>query len=296
MTSSKGEWVSNRITSHRWVIVVVTVLVASVVVAPSSLASAAKKPVPMFYVSMGDSYAVGAEVGPGAIGGYASKVVTDVAPKHRLILRNFACSGATTTSLMSDIGCPAFFEAPFSVIYPKKTQLAAALSFIHAHHGRIGLITISIGGNDLGGTADNVPPIAANIATIATQLRAAAGMSVPIIGLTYPDVDLAYWLTGPSGVTTAEESVTSFQQIINPDWKAAYASANVTFVDITAAAGAYTPFTQLVDSPTYGEIPYAVAQICTLTGECSVQNEHPTNAGYTLIATQIVHAYRQLVS
>src|SRR5665213_4133766 len=59
----------------------------------------------------------------------------------------------------------------------------------------------------IGGTADNVPPIAANIAIISAQLRAAAGRLVPIIGLTYPDADLADWLSGPSGITTAEESV-----------------------------------------------------------------------------------------
>jgi lysophospholipase L1-like esterase len=286
-----------RMTLPDWAaIVVASIFVSGVILASPSFASTPKKTIPMFYVSLGDSYAVGAEVGPGPIGGYATKVVTDVAPKHRLILRSFACSGATTTSLMNDIGCPGFFYAPFSVIYPMKTQLAAAIRFIDEHHGRIGLITITIGGNDLGGTADNVPPIAANIAIISAQLRAAAGRLVPIIGLTYPDVDLADWLSGPSGVTTAEESVTAFQQVINPDWTAAYASSNVTFVDITAASGAYTPLTQLVNYSTYGEIPYAVAQICILTGMCSVNDLHPTNAGYTLIAKQIAHAYLKLAS
>ena len=90
--------------------------------------------------------------------------------------------------------------------------------------------------------------------------------------------------------------MTAFQQVINPDWTAAYASSNVTFVDITAASGAYTPLTQLVNYSTYGEIPYAVAQICILTGMCSVNDLHPTNAGYTLIAKQIAHAYLKLAS
>lgn len=266
-------------------------MVASV---PPSSASAPKKPVAMFYVSLGDSYAAGVEAGPGT-GGYTAKVVTDVAPKHKLLLRNFACGGATTTSMISVIGCSGAFDSKHGVPYPNTTQLAAAIGFIDSHHGRIGLITVTIGGNDLGGTADDVPPIATNIASIASQLRAAAGRSVPIIGLTYPDADLADWLSGPSGITTAEESVTAFQQVINPDWKAAYATANVTFVDITAASGAYTPLTQLVNYSTYGEIPYAVAQVCTLTGMCSGGNLHPTDAGESLIAKQIVHAYLRLL-
>ena len=287
----------NRLKVQNWaVIVVASMMISGVVPASPSFASAPKKATSMFYVSLGDSYAAGVEVGPGTPGGYATKVVADVAPKHKFILRNFACSGATTTSMMSAIGCSASTPWPDGVAYPTMTQLAAAISFIDAHHGRIGLITITIGGNDLGGTDDNVPPIATNIANVSAQLRAAAGRSVPIIGLTYPDAGLADWLNGPSGVSTAEGSITAFQQVINPDWKAAYASSNVTFVDITAASGAYTALTQLVNYSTYGEIPYAVAQICNLTGMCSASNVHPTNAGYTLIAKQIVHAYLKLVS
>jgi lysophospholipase L1-like esterase len=289
-----------RVGRGNWVAIVATVLmvVGFNVAAQSSLAAASKKPIPMFYLSLGDSYGAGGQTGQGIPGGFAAQVVRDVAPKHKLILRNFACGGATTTSMMSAIGCsqpvPSFDTD--AVAYPTMTQLAAAISFIDAHHGKIGLITITIGGNDLGGTDDDVPPIATNIANISAQLRAAVGKSVPILGLTYPDNDLADWLNGPSGVTIAEESIAGFQQVINPDWSAAYASANVTFVDITAAFGTYTPLTQLVNYSTYGEIPYAVAQICTLTGSCSENNPHPTAAGSELTAQQIAKSYLKLVS
>lgn len=245
----------------------------------------------LYYLSLGDSYATGAE----DAGGYTTKVVADVAPQHTLILQNFACGGATTTSMLSETGCSGV-EAPNGIAYPTMTQLGAAISFINAHPGQIGLITIAIGANDLGGNANNVPPIANNIAIIAGQLRAAAGSSVPILGLTYNDVDLADWLNGPGGQVIAEESVVAFQNVINPDWKAAYASANVTFVDITAASGAYTPFSQLVNDPTYGKIPYAVAQICLLSKMCSNNDVHPSDAGYSFIAQQIVLAYLKLLS
>jgi lysophospholipase L1-like esterase len=278
----------------RVVTAVAAVLISSVVLAPSGVASAPKGPVAMFYLSLGDSYAAGFEVGAGSPGGYASKVVAEVATKHKLLLRNFGCGGATTNSMMEVIGCADPLAFPDVVSYPKKTQLAAALAFIATHHRRIGLITVSIGGNDLNATASNVTSIAANITIIAARLRAAAGRSVPIIGLTYPDVVLADWLTGPSGVATAEASISAFQDVINPDWQAAYASSNVTFVDVTAAFGAYTPLVQTVSYSTYGEIPYAVAQICILTGTCGEENIHPTNAGYSVIAKQIVHAYLTL--
>jgi lysophospholipase L1-like esterase len=266
-------------------------------VPPTTTTTATTTPSSMYYVSLGDSYAAGIPGDSGSdVGGYATQVVTDVAPNHEFILENFGCSGASTTSLMTFVGCSNYIDYPGSVTYPTMTQLAAAISFIDAHRGQIGLITITIGGNDLiqGATYAS---IAANIAKISAQLRAAAGKSVPIIGLSYPDPDLADWLTGPSGVAIAEQSVTTFQQVIYPAWVAAYAKSNATFVDIAAASGAYTPFTQLVNDPTYGEIPYAVSQLCILTGNCANNvNVHPTAAGYTLIAQQIVLAYLKLVS
>lgn len=286
----------DRMKPPNWVLFVVVSMMSVIVSAPSSFATTPKKPISMFYVSLGDSYAAGLQGGPGTPGGYATKVVTDVAPRQTLMLRNFGCGGATTTSMMSALGCSGVLASPGGVSYPTMTQLAAALSFIKSHHHRIGLITITIGGNDLGGTVNNVAPIAKNIARIATQLRAAAGRSVPIVGLTYPDIDLAEWLNGPSGQTIAEESLTAFQEIINPEWKAAYATSKVSFVDVTAASGAYRPLTQLVNDPAYGQIPFAVAQICTLTWMCSVKNIHPTNAGYALIAKQIVHVFLRLAS
>ncbi|HEY5265718.1 MAG TPA: SGNH/GDSL hydrolase family protein [Acidimicrobiales bacterium] len=261
---------------------------------PAIIASASKPAIPMYYVSLGDSYGAGYQGGAGTPGGYATDVVGDVAPTHRLMLRNYACGGATTTSMLSTVGC-AFAATTNAVAYPTTTQLAAAIGFIKAHPGRIGLITITIGGNNILESAPNVPAMQADIVSISAQLRAAAGGSVPIIGLTYPDVELAEWLSGGSGITNAQTSVTDFKLVVNPALVAGYAPSKITFVDITTVTGAYAPFTRLVDYSTYGEIPYAVAQVCTLTWMCSQNNVHPTDAGYALIAKQIVKVYLKLI-
>ena len=279
-----------------WIAVLATVTMVSgvVLVAPPSIASASNPSIPMYYVSLGDSYGAGYQGGPGALGGYATDVVADIAPRHRLMLRNFACGGATTTSMLGTVGCP-FVATSNAVAYPTTTQLAAAIGFIKAHPGRIGLITITIGGNNLLESVPNVPAMQADIVTISAQLRAAAGASVPIIGLTYPDVNLASWLSGGSGITSAQTSVSDFKLVVNPAFVAAYSPSNVTFVDVTTVTGAYAPFTRLVNYSTYGQIPYAVAQVCTLTWMCSQNNVHPTDAGYALIAKQIVKAYLKLI-
>src|ERR1700744_4422692 len=55
-----------------------------------------------YYVSLGDSYSVGYQPVGGSTPGYT--VV--VAKATRLTLVNFGCGGATTTSIVSSVGCP----------------------------------------------------------------------------------------------------------------------------------------------------------------------------------------------
>ena len=82
-----------------------------------------------------------------------------VAKATRLTLVNFGCGGATTTSLVSSLGCPDVLPHTVGgVTYPSTTQEAAALSFLDAHKGHIGLITVSIGGNDVTACAEPGQP------------------------------------------------------------------------------------------------------------------------------------------
>ncbi|HEY5383676.1 MAG TPA: hypothetical protein VIJ56_00440, partial [Acidimicrobiales bacterium] len=76
-----------------------------------------------YYVSLGDSYSVGYQPDRGSTPGYT--VV--VAKATRLTLVNFGCGGATTTSLVSSIGCPDVLpHTTGGVTYPTTTQEAVA--------------------------------------------------------------------------------------------------------------------------------------------------------------------------
>ena len=68
--------------------------VTGLLAAPLPAQAASKTPT--YYVSLGDSYAVGYQPGLGATPGY----MTYVAQKTHLTLANFGCGGATTTSLL----------------------------------------------------------------------------------------------------------------------------------------------------------------------------------------------------
>jgi len=277
---------------------VVVPLAALVAGCGTQVASAVK-----YYVSLGDSYSVGYQPSPtpGATGGFTGYV----AEKTKLKLENFGCGGATTDSILHTNGCSGPYgpvAATDAVAYTEP-QATAAEAFIRAHKGSIGLVTVSIGGNDVTScaTASNpitcvvtaVAAIKENVSVLAHQLRSAVGSGVPIIGLTYPDVILGLWVYPPGRTdhSLATLSVTAFKSFINPSLKSAYTGAGGAFVDITEATGAYQPLTDLTTLTPYGEIPKPVAEVCTLTWYCSQGNIHANTAGYTFIGQQIVAEY-----
>jgi lysophospholipase L1-like esterase len=257
---------------------------------------------PAYYVSIGDSYSIGYQPDPTVSLrlGYTKYVVAAEKKRGtRLTLVNFGCGGATTASLLTTAGCPD--PAPPAlggVPYRAVPQATAATQFISAHRGHIALITVSIGGNDVTmcATAASpvscvtgvVPTVSTNVTTLLKTVRAAAGTKVPIVGLTYPDVILGTWVHPPVSTSLATLSVVAFKSIINPALKRAYQASGGTFVDVTAATGAYTPLTKTTVKAPYGRIPVAVADVCTYTWYCSEANIHPHTVGYQLIAKLIV--------
>jgi lysophospholipase L1-like esterase len=277
--------------------------VAVVVVPAVSHASSTTK----YYVSLGDSYSVGYQPSP-TPGGATSGYTGYVAKKLKMQLENFGCGGATTASILNVKGCTTPFGPPAAtdaVAYPTQTQIAAADAFIAAHSGQIGLITVSIGGNDVTSCASASNPITCvttaentirtNVTALAGDLRSAAGAGVPIVGLTYPDVLLGAWVfpafpASSANQSLASESVTAFKDLINPTLKTAYASASGSFVDVTAATGAYTPLTTMAKLSPYGKIPKAVVEVCKLTWFCQLGNIHANTKGYIDIGKLITHS------
>lgn len=251
-----------------------------------------------YYVSLGDSYAIGYQPGLSATRhGYADQVVVKATRRgYRLQLVNFGCGGATTTSILQATTCP--LGAVHGPGTGGLTQPAAVESFLRAHPGQIALITVSIGGNDVTMCAGSPDPVSCvtqattaiktNVSQLATDLRSAAGPNVPIVGTTYPDVILGGWVQQPTNQNLAQLSVIAFRALINPALQQSYAVAGARFVDVTKATGAYIPLTQTTTLKPYGVIPVAVARVCTLTYYCAAGDIHANTAGYGVIADLIV--------
>lgn len=282
---------------------------------------------PTYYLSLGDSYSVGYQPSP-APGGATYGYTGYVAKKEKLTLENFGCGGATTESMttftgvcgVDEYGPPAAFDpAP---IPAGDSQETAADAFIAAHPGQIGLITMSIGGNDVtpcaaasptnpvNGATDPITCVENGVSTIQTNLTAlvdnlstATNGTVPIVGLTYPDVLLGLYVCTPDAVTPntcdagdptnslIADSQLAFETLINPTLSTAYTSVPLgKFVNVTSSTGGYGSLTKMKNFPPYGKIPDPVAEVCKYTWYCSEGNIHANTLGYALIGKLVTEA------
>ena len=266
---------------------------------------AAKAPPKKLYVSLGDSYATGYQptaqgVGSNTRHGFAYQLPGLAKPRgYNFALVNFGCAGATTTSILQTKGCVPRARALGGPVYTNKTQTAAAEAFLRANRGKVGLVTVSIGGNDVtkcatapdptGCVAEGVKVIKTNVTKLTKRLRTAAGPNVRIVGITYPDVILGLWTTGKqSDQDFAKLSLFAFRGLLNPALKESYTSVRKgSFVDVTDATGAYTPLEQTTTLAPYGQIPVAVAKVCQLSYYCQFRDIHARTNGYKIIAQLI---------
>jgi lysophospholipase L1-like esterase len=242
-----------------------------------------------FYVSLGDSFAAGSQ--PAIVAdsdqtdqGYADQLYAKLradAPKLRLV--KLGCGGESTTSMIdgpSD-AWPSCDPRVYKSRYPHGTQLAEAVSFLHAHRGHLRLVTIDIGGNDVisGG---GVSAIQLNLPVIVAALRTAAGPDVPIVGMTYYNPFLAQvWFTtfDLGALEAAADGLVGF----NDTLRSAYQAAGDPVADVEGA------FSSTDTTPQPDGLPLDVERICQWTWACAAGDIHPNATGYAVIA----EAFRQ---
>ena len=255
-----------------------------------------------WYVAVGASYSRGSQ--PGRLTGdegFAYQLPAMARARgYDLRVANFACGGATSDSLLTKVGCDGRkTEVQGEQPYPDETQLDAAARFIAANRGRIGLVTVSVGLNDLRPclkapdlldcTGDSAAAMRANVSEAARGLREAAGPNVPIVGVGYPNVYLGSWLRpgGGRGHDRAREMQSAFRSQVNPALRSAYRAGQGSFADATKASGGYGPMESRTPSP-LGAVPSPVASICRLSWFCSEADIHLNRAGYRLVARTVV--------
>jgi lysophospholipase L1-like esterase len=206
---------------------------------------------------------------------------------QKLKLVNMACSGETTSSMLSGSTCA-----------PGGSQLNTATAFLRSHQGSVALITIDIGGNDLvycGGLTGisrscvkkAEKTVRANLLTIIDALRSAAGSATPIVSMTYYDPFLGDWLAGGSVRSLALRTVPILRQF-NGLLVRTYTKTGDQVADVQGAFGS-TDLRTFVTSP-WGSVPVAVDNACSLlditcqAGMAEGFGDDPNDAGAVVIA------------
>jgi len=232
-----------------------------------------------FHLALGDSLAAG--VGAPAGQGYVPVITAGQLPRlPGLTLRNLSCGGATTASMLNGGGCS----------YPQGNQLAAAEAFLASHPSAVSFITIDIGANDVSGcvsaagtdpacAAARLPVVQTNLAQILGRLHAAAP-AVPIIGMTYYNPFLAFWVAGNQA---AAASSNAGALTFNDALASTYTANSALVAPVEEAFG--TEDTALTGTYSGLTVPQNVANICAWTRMCTNSDIHANATGHALIAT-----------
>ena len=259
----------------------------------------------LFYLSLGDSLAQGVQ--PDKSGnsvetnqGYANQLYTALHSSNpTLKLVKLGCPGETTGSMINGGICK----------YLAGSQLKQAAKFLASHRGKVQLVTIDIGANDIlpcvalptlkkiaQCLSKVFPVLQTNLANIMATLTAANGSNLPTtIGMNYYDPSLANWLKGTqAGRTLAKASVPLAQGFASL-LAGVYTQFGAKVADVLTAFHTAAPFSKRVTLGVFGKIPLNVAMICTYTWECTAPpvgpNIHANTLGYGIIANAFLTTY-----
>ena len=237
-----------------------------------------------YYVALGDSLSTGGGATPGH--GYVDDLFAFASRSiPGLQLQNLGCGGDSTARMINGGLCHKYVTG---------TQLGDAEAFLSAHRDEVAFVTIDVGGDDivgcgLSGTIDPscsqraLAQIQANMPVILGGLRAAGG-NIPIIGMTYYDPLLAFWLRGTAGQQTAVQSVGNLLQL-NSELAGAYQQFGAAVANGQQAFDS-TNF-QMTGSFNGQVLPQNVANICNWTHMCEPSpNIHANDIGHQLLANE----------
>ena len=240
-----------------------------------------------YYLALGDSIAYGMQptkMKPGARpADFKTGYVDVVAARLRklspgLQVVNYGCPGESTVTFVRG-GCPAFADRIRLHDAFRGSQLKAALAFLRAHPGDVGLITLTLYGNDWlpvlldtckGKVAcararapEATAAFGSRLASIIRQLRAAA-----------PNADIVAtgaWNPDPSQLAA-----------LKPVYRSLEASI------VKAAAPSNARVARML--PVFNPSADGQARLCALTFICSNGDPHPTDAGYRAMADAVLRS------
>lgn len=277
---------------------------------PASAASVTTTTVPSvtgFYLDMGASASLGYQPtgitnhnGRRTDTGYANDLLfIERLRGVALTLDQVGCPGDVVQTVLNTKASDACYAEP-------ETQLTKAVQFLQANQSATGVVTVDFGFNSVrlcltphvpneACVATGIAAVKVDLPKILAQVKAAAGPHVHIVGLELGDPFLADYLDGPEGPSEANETLVAMNEL-NATLVAAYDAAGVAVANVPALW--QLDDSTIVDVPNVGEVPENVKETCQLTWMCYGTpfgpDDHPNDAGYSLIAQAIFAALPKL--
>ncbi len=270
---------------------------------PAGAASSISTPpikVSGYYLDVGASESLGFQ--PTGVPGH-NGARTDVGYANDL-LRREALNGISLS--LEQVGCPGDTvqtllntKASDACYQPPNTQLTKADAYLQAHQSDPVLVTIDLGFNNvrpcLEANPANQTCLSAGIAAVQVDLpkiikdlQAAAGPNTHFVGLEYTDPYLGYYMNGAGGPAQATTTLVGIDQLDSVLGQV-YSSAGVPIANVPSLFE--TNDSDAATLPNVGTVPTNVKEACELTWFCYGApfgpDDHPNNAGYSLIAQAI---------
>ncbi len=269
----------------------------------TSTTAASASTLSAFYLDVGASASLGFQPtgvphhnGARTNTGYANDLVFREALRGvTLTLDQIGCPGETVESMLSTTTADHCYQLPM-------TQLRRAEQILQADKGQTGLVTIDLGFNDIRVCLNHIPAsstcvagalahVAADLPVIVRDLKSSAGPNVRFVGLLYNDPYLGYFLDGARGPAAATYTLESMDRL-NAVMAHVYQAEGVAVANVPALF--QTDVTTRVPVDNVGVIPQNVAAACAYTWFCYTTpfgpDDHPNDAGYSLIAQAIADA------
>jgi lysophospholipase L1-like esterase len=280
-------------------------LAAVLLIAAGLLPTVAQARPARYYVSLGDSLSVGIQ--PNRAGrslttrqGYVDYLYRTERRRFRgLRLVKLGCGGEDTTTIRTNSAACSYGRY--------RNQLEAAEAFLRRHRRQIAFVTIDIGANEVtgclpGGAVDftciakGLASAKRNVPKIAKRLRRVGGRRMQILGMTYYDPFLQFYVRGGSLNRSLATGSLSLAKQFNADLSSAYRRRRIKVADVWRAFETDNRTGRTTLAP-YGSIPTNVARICQLTWMCAPApvgpNIHANRKGYKLIAKTFARRIRR---
>ena len=257
-------------------------LVATHAQSPSSPLVGTKQ----YYLALGDSLAFGLQHNGDFTHGYVDDLFQFLQQEGVQEVANMGCPGETSVTFIQG-GCPSTIPPHFPYTGP---QLNAAVNFLKANPGKVSIVTLDIGVNDVEPDASIVP----NDCTVPSETKFAHDLATLDTNLTGTILPALYKALTPKGFITGRIVMMNyydpFQNIcLGSPTSAFFDDFNTFNAHLAADVSGFGTIVDVFDAFGSGTTTFNT-KLCTYTWftfGCTTSpttDIHPTTLGYSVIA------------